>query len=203
MSTKRFIFQRLLSEGIEKGFQPGSSEESRRWFRDKAGQLSDIRPDRLMKTKGARDNTVNRLFHPGDLYLFQYEAKGKETLPYYDRFPLVMLIEDYSGGFMGVNFHYLPPKLRAVLMTQMYEFLSDERFDEKTRLKFTYERLKSLSGKSLWKPCIKRYLNNQCKSRFVKIHPAEWDIVLQLPLDRFVGARRTTVYKHSRKASDR
>ncbi len=203
MTTKRFLFQRILDEGVETGFTPGASEESRQWFRDKAGQLRDIRPDRLMRSKGARDNTTSRLFHPGDMYLFKYEARDKDTLPYYDKFPLIMLIEDYPGGFMGVNFHYLPARLRAVLMTQMYEYLSDERFDEKTRLKFTYQQLKTLSGQSLWKPCIKRYLNNQCKSRFVKIHPAEWDIVLQLPLDRFVGARRSTVYKDSRQKSGR
>lgn len=203
MTTKRFLFQRILREGIESGFKPGSSEESRKWFRDKAGQLKDVRPDRLMRSKGAKDNATSRLFHPGDMYLFQYDAKGKDTLPYYDRFPLIMLIKDYPGGFMGINFHYLPPQLRAVLMTKMYSFLSDQKFDEETRLQLTYNHLKSLSGNAIWKPCIKRYLNNQCKSRFIKIHPAEWDIILQLPLDRFVGARRSTIYKDSREASKR
>lgn len=201
--TKRFLFQRLLDEGIEKGFKPGASEESRQWFRDKAGQLKDMRPERLMSSKGARDNTHSQLFMPGDMYMFRYDAKGKDTLPYYDRFPLIMLIEEYKGGFMGINFHYLPPELRAVLMNKMYTFLSDDSFDQKTRLKFKYQQLKSLSGSALWKPCIKRYLNTQCQSRFVKVHPAEWDIILQLPLDRFVGARRSRVHQDSREASKR
>lgn len=203
MTTKRFLFQRLTQEGIDKGFKPGASEESRQWFKNKASQLKDMRPERVMRSKGARDNMTSQLFLPGDMYMFQYDAKGKANLPYYDRFPLIMLIEKYQGGFMGINFHYLPPQLRAVLMGKMYSFLTDDEFDEKTRLKFKYQQLKSLSGKALWKPCIKRYLNNQCQSRFVKIHPAEWDVILQLPLDRFAGARRSRVYTDSREASKR
>lgn len=196
--TKRFIFQQILDQGIDRGFIPGKSEESRAWFREQASKLSTIRPERFMKRQGAIRNQVSNIWRPGELYLFRYDPLHKETLPYYDRFPLMMLIDTYADGFMGLNFHYLPPLMRALLMERMYRFLNNENFDEKTRILLSYQKLKTLSGRPLYKPCLKRYLNNQVMSRFVKIHPAEWDMILMLPLDRFVKKRRSAVWRDSK-----
>lgn len=196
--TKRFIFQQILDTGIEKGFEPGKSEEAKSWFREQAGKIASIRPERVLKSVGARRNQVTAMWRPGEMYLFRYDPLNKDTLPYYDRFPLMMLIDTYTDGFLGINFHYLPPLMRASLMDKMYRFLNNEEFNDKTRLLLTYEKLKSLSGMPLYKPCIKRYLNSHVKSRFIKIHPAEWDLILMLPLDRFVKKRRNTVWIDSK-----
>lgn len=196
--TKRFIFQQILEQGIEKGFQPGKTEESRSWFREQASKLLSIRPERFVKSKGARGNQVTAIWRPGDMYMFKYDPLLKETLPYYDRFPLIMLLDETTDGFLGLNFHYLPPLMRAVLMETMYRFLNNKDFDEETRLLISYEKLKALSGRPLYKPCIKRYLNNHVMSRFIKIHPAEWDVVLMLPLERFVKRTRNTVWRDSK-----
>lgn len=195
---KRFLFQKVLEAGIQEGFQPGKSEESRAWFRAQASKLNRLRPERIVRSKAARTNQKTNIWKPGELYLFQYDALNKETLPYYDRFPLMMLVDEYTDGFMGINFHYLPPLLRAVLMERMYRFLNNDEFDETTRLLLTYRKLKAMAGRPLYKPCVKRYLNSQVKSRFIKIHPAEWDLVLMLPLDRFVGKNRGLVWRDSK-----
>lgn len=201
MTTQRFLFQRIMQEGIEERFMPGASQESRDWYRDQASKLRDIRPDRIMRNRNALSNS-SRMFRPGEMYLFNYQARDKDKLPYYDRFPLIMLIDVYSSGFLGLNFHYLPVLKRAELMDSMYKLKNNNKFDETTRLKISYNIVKALPGDPLYKPCVKRYLNNYVKSRFVKIHPAEWDLVLMLPLDRFAGAQRQTVYKDSRKMYD-
>lgn len=197
MSTKRFLFQTILTEGIEEGFRPGATEESRVWFRDKAAQLKDIRPERVSKRPGAIKNQVSTFWRPGELYLFRYMPKGKDVLPYYDIYPLVMLLDVQDESFLGINFHYIRPEWRALLMDKMYRYLNNKNFDERTRLIITYEKLKILSGRPYYKPCIKRYLNSNVIGRFIKIHPAEWDIVLMLPLDRFRKARRNTVWLDS------
>jgi len=196
---KRFLFQQILKTGIEDGFEPGKSAESREWFRMQAEKLRDIRPERVMRRPGAIKNQVTRFWRPGEMYLFRYEPQGKETLPYYDRFPLIMLVDVYDGGFLGLNFHYLPPQFRAVLMDQMYRYLNNKEFDEQTRLLLTWDKVKRLAGRPYYKPCVKRYINNRVVGRFVKIHPAEWDLVLMLPLDRFMKRRRNTVWQESRK----
>lgn len=197
--TKRFLFQQILKDGISEGFEPGRSAESREWFREQAGKLRDIRPERVMRRPGAVKNQVARFWRPGEMYLFRYEPQGKIELPYYDRFPLIMLVDTYDGGFLGLNFHYLPPMFRAVLLDKMYRYLNNNNFDEQTRLLLTYDKVKRLAGRPYYKPCVKRYLNNRVVGRFVKIHPAEWDLVLMLPLDRFMKRRRNTVWQESRK----
>lgn len=198
MSTKRFLFQKIVDEGLSEGFSPGATQRSRQWFRDNASRLRTVRSDRVMKLKGARDNSVSTIFTPGEFYLFNYDPKLKDTLPYYDRYPLVLILDVYPKGFLGLNFHYIPPLHRAKLMDQLYRVVSDNNFDEQTKLRVTYDILRSISRVGYYKPCIKRYLNSHVRSRYVKIHSAEWDIVLMLPLDRFAKANRNTVYRDSR-----
>ena len=47
--------------------------------------------------------------------------KHKETLPFYDSFPLVIIIGKAKGGFLGMNLHYLPPTLRAKFLDALME----------------------------------------------------------------------------------
>lgn len=201
--TKRFLFERVIQEGIELNFTPGQTQESREWFREQAQKLKDIRPERVVRRPGAIQNSVSFLWRPGEMYLFRYEPKNRDTLPYYDRYPLIMLLDTYRSGqddgFLGINFHYLPPILRAALMEKMYRFKNNNHFDETTRLLIKYPKLDILPGRPLWKACIKRYLNSHVRGRFIKIHPAEWDLVLMMPLDRFMKKRRSTVWIDSKR----
>jgi hypothetical protein len=100
---------------------------------------------------------------------------------------------------MGLNLHYLPLDQRAVLMNALYDVTSNNRYDETTKMKLNYETLKSAAKFKLFKPCVKRYLYSQVETQFMYIYPSEWDIALFLPTERFQGARKTTVFKDSRK----
>jgi hypothetical protein len=142
----------------------------------------------------------------GRMYLFQYDPKGKKTLPYYDRFPLVFPIASTrtggfaasGGSFLGINLHYLPLPLRAKLMDALYKTMTTKEIDETTKLKISYQILQQASRYRFFKPCIKRYLISHVQSRFFYIEPTEWEMALFLPLDRFVGANKTRIYAESR-----
>ena len=58
----------------------------------------------------------------GRLNMFFYDPKTKARLPYYDVFPLVLPLESIKGGFMGLNFHYLPYILRFRLLDRLQKF---------------------------------------------------------------------------------
>ena len=77
--------------------------------------------------------------------MFLYNPKTKNRLPYYDVFPLVLPIRPIKGGFLGVNFHYLPPALRLRFLETLQEFASNTKFDRTTRLDVTYEDLKKIN----------------------------------------------------------
>ena len=53
---------------------------------------------------------------PGNLMLFQYTAKYKDTLPFYDRNPLCYIVGVESQAFYGVNLHYTLPRNRLPVL---------------------------------------------------------------------------------------
>lgn len=193
------VFDDILLRGIRSGEVPARTNASRDWYRQQAKTTakSSADPEKIIREMGA-DRYENR-FRLGQMYMFHYLPKHRETLPYYDRFPLIFPINKAKGGFLGINMHYLPPNLRAKLMDALYETANNKYYNETTRLKLNYEILSSASKFRAFKPCIKHYLTGQLKSRLVYINPSEWDVALFLPTARFVGATQAQVFKDSRK----
>mgnify|MGYP001355115999 FL=1 len=113
-----------------------------------------------------------------------YDPKTKQQMKYYDRFPLIMCVQMYNNGFLGLNFHYLPPMLRANLMDNL-------------------DKAKSLNWKALIKikqikPTVKRYLWSHISSKVVLIDDDEKNIALFLPTERFKKENKLVVWNDSR-----
>ena len=134
------------------------------------------------------------------MYLFQYKAKYADTLPYYDRFPMIFPFRVEGDRFWGINLHYLPHRLRAQLMDSLYDLVTNQRYDESTRIQGAWSTLNRASRIKIIKPCVKQYLFSQLESRFFYVYPSEWDIALFLPLERFQGASKTQVWSQSQRA---
>lgn len=171
-----------------------NSEASIDWFREKASGQK-VTSNQLLTGSGYKDNISNQIW-PGSMFLFQYDAKHKETLPYWDKFPLVFPFSYESDGFMGLNLHYLPHAMRASLMSNLMERTSPNRHQD---LKLSYQILNAYSSLRYFKPCVKRYLYSHVKSQFLYITPEEWPIAIFLPLQRFQKASDGKVYADSRK----
>lgn len=189
-----YIFDEILSKGIRAGKIPARTVDAREWFRDVAKDTRAT-PTSVIDKNKSKLTTRTEI---GSMYLFQYDAKTKNELPYFDSFPLIFKVESYDDGFLGINLHYLPPRLRAKLMDALYELVTDKRYDEQTALALSYRILKGAAKYNAFRPCVKRYLNSQVKSRFVQIDSVEWDIALFLPLARF-NASLSKVYSDSRR----
>lgn len=193
------VFDDILLKGIRSGQIPARTKSARDWYRDQASGIarSRIQETSLIKSMGT-DRYENR-FRLGHMYMFLYDPKHKDTLPYYDRFPLIFPINRAKGGFLGINFHYLPLPLRAKLMDALYDTISNDKFDETTKLRASYNILNGVSKYKEFKPTVKHYLTDHIRTRLVYINPAEWDIALFLPTERFEGASKTQVWRESRK----
>lgn len=135
----------------------------------------------------------------GSMYMFFYDAKHKETLPYYDKFPLVIVLGPAEGGFLGLNLHYLPLPLRAKFLDALLDVLNNKKYDETTKFKVSYDVLRRVSKMKYFKPCVKHYLTSHVKSRFSKILAPEWEIATFLPTADWQGATAARVYKDSRR----
>jgi hypothetical protein len=198
-----YIFNSLLEKASSAGIDTTSKRVSREWFRNQAKAVN-ANPALMLRSQANRMTNIPMI---GRMYLFNYDPKGKKTLPYYDRYPLVIPIGSggkntgqaaNGGSFLGLNLHYLPLPLRAKLMDALYSVASSKTIDDKTKLNISYNILNQAARYRFFKPCIKRYLISHVQSRFFYIEPTEWDMALFLPLDRFAGASKTAVYKDSR-----
>ena len=187
------LLDRIKTSLAKEGLTPRTNA-SRAWLRAK---VKDLKPtsSALMKDRDRLKNTSMI----GKMYFYFYDPKTKESMPYYDRFPLVIPIEKYNDGFLGLNLHYIHPKHRMILLDKLSDTISNDTYDEKTKLKINYRYLAAASRIFEANPCIKRYLFTQIESRFLEITADEWDIAAMLPVESFVGATTSKVYADSRK----
>ena len=163
---------------------------STQWYRDKIKEFGTPTSLDLIRD-GKRDS---KPFY-GKLNMFVYDPKFKKKLPYYDTFPLVLPLETYPDGFLGINFHYLPIPLRVKLLDRLVDFSNNTKFDESTSLVVDYSQLKNIN---IVKPTIHKYLAGQLKSQFRRIDADEFTIATLLPVQRFQKASASAVWKESR-----
>ena len=156
-----------------------SGKEPYQWYRNRIKELGTPSQAQLI-----RDGKITGRVNFGALNMFIYDPKLKNKLTYYDTFPLVLTIERYRDGFLGINFHYLPYALRARLLS---------RLDPNAN----YSALKNVR---LVKPTLKRYLNTNVRSRFRKLEEEDFMTAIMLPVQRFRKSSASKVWSDSRKA---
>lgn len=188
------LFQNLELEAFKAGITP-RTKQSMAWFRKKAQQL---RPNRNNLMKDDELLLRNRTA-VGKMYMYFYDPKYKKTLPYYDRFPLTIIVGPAPNGFYGLNLHYLPPDLRARFLDNLLDTLNNEKYDETTKFRISYDMLQRASKLRAFKPCFKRYLTKHVRSRFAMVQAPEWEIATFLPTADFEKASKTTIYRDSRR----
>ena len=190
------IFDQIITQGVRAGQIPARTDAARAWYRDVALGSKKINEKNLLGEDATR--MINKI-KPGNMYMFLYDPKYKQQLPFYDRFPLIFPFHVESDRFWGINLHYLPHKIRAQLMDSLYDLTNNQRYDESTKLRITYSLLNRAARAKWIQPCVKQYLFDHLESRFMYVYPSEWDIALFLPLERFSKASKTQVWSHSKK----
>jgi len=192
------IFDNILIQGARQGIIPARTVAARDWYRSAAGKLmSNISPSVFEKRTDEARKVSSMEF--GYMYAFKYDPKTKNDLLYYDTFPLIFPVRMDSDGFLGINFHYLPPVLRAKLMNALYSTLTNKKYDDTTKVKISYSILQSASKYRYFKPMLKKYLRSQVRSQFLEVQVNEWDIAIFLPTESFRKADTGRVWEESRK----
>ena len=183
MAKESSLFRNLEIEAFRAGITP-RTKKSIEWFRDKAREL--FRGRRMKdRQKIFDDDALIQKSSPkvdspiGNMYMYFYDAKHKATLPYYDGFPLILMLGPASNGFMGLNLHYLHPIPRAKALDA---FLGNG----------------SIPGKYI-RPMQKHYLTSHVRSRFALVEEPEWEIATFLPTAQFEKANVNKIYGDSRR----
>lgn len=161
-------------------------KQSKTWFSSEAKDLANT-------TKLTGNITLSP--KPGEMYMFHYLPKHKDTLPFYDRFPLVFPFTILPDGFIGINFHYLHYKDRIMLLSALEEIAYSPRKETSSVLRLSYQVLKSVAKKTQYEKCIHRYLTTHLKSPLRKIHSDKWIVATMLPFEAFMGQKAEYVWR--------
>jgi hypothetical protein len=188
------LFKTVEAEAFRAGITP-RTRQSREWFRKKVQNMRSINRRDLMKEE---EIIMKNRGGVGGMYMFFYDPKTKDTLPYWDNFPLIVMVQPIKGGFQGLNLHYLPMTLRAKFLDGLMDQTNNNKFDETTRFELSYNYLKRASKLKYFKPCFKQYLNNHVEGRLAMVPAPEWEIATFLPTAQWSRASQSQVWKDSR-----
>ena len=173
-----------------------ASTRSKAWFQTQVNALNKQAPNSQKILKSDISYLTTNII-PGHMYMFLYDPKLKNELPYYDAFPLVLPFAKTDDGFIGLNLHYLPYQPRAQLLSRLMEFANNSKLNDATRIKYSWGLIQGVSKFKWAEPCVKRYLYSHVKSRLRKIPGQDWTTAVLLPVEQFVGATKTTVWRDS------
>ena len=178
-------------------------EQSRKWFLEKTKAIGE----RTASAANELDKTASKKViqpMPGMMYTFYYTPKHKDRLPYYDTFPLVVIVELNSNGILGLNLHYLPLEVRqrffygALLNRRSNKgFFKDKELNEETFLKISYDYLRSTRKAKAFRPCIKQYLTPYIRGSIVHIPAPEWERAIHLPTASWEKEQESVIHKES------
>lgn len=188
------LFDQIQAAAFRSDIKRGT-KQSLKWFREKVAEIRTVNRKALL-----RDELTKTVAKPliGRMFMYAYDPKNKKTLPFYDKFPLIIMVDKAPGGFYGINLHYLPPLLRARFFDRLLEYSNNDKYNSSTRLKMSYDLLKGASKLSAFKPCYKHYLTRHIKSQISEISASEWEIAIFLPSEQFVKKGKDAVWKDSR-----
>jgi hypothetical protein len=169
------------------------SKGARNWLTDEVTTLRRVNRKQLLK----EGETVAEAMI-GKMFMYFYDAKTKKDLPYWDKFPLIFVIELYNDGWLGLNLHYLDYRLRMKLFDKLLQYANDKSLDKITKLRLSYGLLKSVSKFPEVRPTIKRYLASYVKSELLPIDSVDWEIATFVPVEQFQKERKETVWDRSK-----
>ncbi len=169
------------------------------WFRKYATKNVKARTSQLLRDRSMWKSRPTI----GKLYLFHYDAKHKDTLPVWDEWPLVFFFNEGTTKkgapyLLGINLHYLPPKLRMVAFRALLTLRSKthKRYRKSSKITdISWKALMTLSNSKYFRHSVKMYLVDHVKSTYVEIPSQSWELVLFLPLARWKNSGQATAWK--------
>lgn len=176
------LFDKLSKEMSAAGIRP-RTDTARAWLLDK------ISKTRIPTNRSNILNDTNRIsptVFVGRMFFFGYDAKFKDKLPVWDKYPLVIPMDMYDDGFLGLNLHYLDPYSRLALLDRLHDFINNDKYNNTTRFNLAYSLLSKSRRYSIIEPCVKRYLYSHIMSSIIYIEPNNWETAIFLPVQKMV-----------------
>jgi len=160
-----------------------SEAQAEKWYRKKLNENKKNATEerKAQQRKNVKSHKVSRP-NPGKMYQFGYNAKTAKTLPYWDKYPLMICLGVTGKHILGINLHYIPPKQRAEFLDTVMRYSSTKTTSNSTYLKINYSKIKRHRWVS---HMIKKYLFSHVVEVFQEISPKDWGKAINLPTQEF------------------
>lgn len=156
---------------------------SNEWFQEQAEELYQFQNAKQFIESRYYKNTTS--ISPGEMVIFSYLPKTRAKLPIWDMYPLVLPFNTFSGGFIGLNFHYLDYRTRVLLFNQLSNFSNNSTLNARTRIRLQWSTIAGVAKFKTAEECVHKYLYSHIKSPIKRIHPKDWVTALTLPFEKF------------------
>ena len=174
----------------------GDQRKSAQWYQNQVRQLVGTVYSGQKLMSDYSDNLTNRLL-PGRMYLINYmNPITKAKLPYYDQFPLILPFNFEGNLISALNFHYLHPVQRIILLEKLSRFKIGDT-DIQTRIRADWKILSNFARFREVRPAVKKYRTDVIKGRKLFIPPDDWTVAAILPTESFRGKSKQAVYLDS------
>lgn len=182
--SKKSVYESIIT--IDPSIKVGDSAA---WFNSK---LPDI-----LNGKGTSQVMT------GKMYTFIYDPVTKDSLPFWDKYPLIFVLERRRGNIIGINLHYIPPKIRLRIFELMITRASTKVLGPNTKMTGLLNLVKTIPNH---KYMIKQYCPEGMRSKLLEIPGNEWGKAIALPLGSWkignkesnkMGPVETSMLKHN------
>jgi len=192
------LFENISKEALVEGITP-RTQASMAWFEDKLQAMSVNRTQLINQTPEFKRRSKIDVNIPliGTMHMFRYEPLNRDSMKYYDRYPLVILVGEITDGFTALNLHYMPPMLRIKFLDFMYQRTIGSGKQE--RFAAYWDRINRGLTKKFLAPMVKSYRNDRIRGRIAQVFPDEWEIAAFLPFERFFKKTKDIVWRDSTK----
>lgn len=168
-------------------------QQSATWFREELSRIKKNRYNKYQFILRGKQDTTKRL-EIGKMYMFEYFPKHADTLPVWDRYPLVLPFNTAPNGFVAINFHYLPYRIRAWLLSKLVKVANEKT----NKVRVNWQILKGLSRANVGAYATHRYLINHITSPFRLVRIEDYPKAIMLPLAGWYGEDKVMINKFRR-----
>ena len=172
--------------------QTGIIERSRSsidFYEDYAAQYATSFTYRKMFREGGKKRAN---FFLGRMYFYKYMPNMETLDSDFDMYPLMFILDKADQEFEVINFHFMPPKARAMTMGNLLDYLNNEDYTPNTKIIFSSLKKVIRNNRKFRyaKYAYRRYRFDGIASKIIEVHPLDWQIAMFCPTERFYSSKR-------------
>jgi len=160
-----YVKQQIAILAKEHNGKINASRFSENWFNE------------AIRSKSIKEaQSTPKRFEPGKIYVFEYFPKYKNELPWFDKNPVVLAIEQVGNNDFGVNLNLLPVPVKEKLLDDIYSRLQSAIEGtvkkqvnplKQRPLKISYEGMKAYLEKFGCDFALRQYIPSRKKGQAV------------------------------------